>query len=280
MNTVSAQKFSFVLMTDIHYTKKYNAPKAFEKVIDTVNKMQPDFVLFGGDMIYDALRVPESEAISYAKDFSEAIKKINAPKYYAVGNHEHYSLYGKNPDTTNVLYGKKYFEYFWGKRYYSFDYQGWHFITLDNILLTEDRKYKGKIDSLQVNWLKKDLSSVPENTPIAILVHVPLITTLTQWYEGGTKANDKKIAAEDSEEILKLFKNKNLRLILQGHLHYFEALNIKDRTLIITAPSVSGRWWQGKQHDVEEGFIRFKINGDKISYDYIDYGWEATPWKE
>ncbi|MGN7783327.1 metallophosphoesterase family protein [Niabella sp. 22666] len=274
------QPFSFVFMSDVHYTEKFDAPKAFRKVVDTINAIKPDFVLVGGDIVYDALRVSEQEVTATTNAYLAIASKIKAPLHYAIGNHEVFKLYDRQADTTNAIFGKRFYEKYFGKRYYSFNHKGWHFMVLDNIFITHDRKYKGKIDSIQMEWIKEDLQTIDAKTPVAIVAHVPFITTLSQWYGGGTNANDDKVAAEDTHKVLACFKSHNLKLILQGHLHYFEALNVMDKTLVITAPSVSGKWWRGKQHNVEEGFIRLNINGDKVTYDYIDYGWEAKKSKQ
>lgn len=271
----SQDKFSFVFMSDIHYTTKFDAPKGFQMVVDTINKIKPDFIMAGGDIIYDALRVTEKEVVTNTNAYLKAAANIKAPIHYAIGNHEVFELYNKSADTSNQLFGKRFYEKYFGKRYYSFNHKGWHFMVLDNIFITPDRKYIGKIDSVQMAWIQQDLKTVDSTTPVAIMAHVPFITTLSQWYGGGTNANDDKVASVDSHKIIKLFDKKNLRLILQGHLHYFEALDIMNKTMVITAPSVSGKWWQGKQHDIEEGFIKLDIDGEKISYTYIDYKWDA-----
>lgn len=272
---LAQSKFSFVFMSDIHYTQKFDAPKGFQMLVDTLNRLNPDLVMVGGDMIYDALRVKEKELLGNTNAYLKAASKIKAPLHYAVGNHEVFQLYQKDADTTGALYGKRYYEKYFGKRYYSFDHKGWHFMVLDNIYITPDRKYIGKIDSTQLAWIRDDLKNVSDKTPIVIMMHVPLISTLSQVYGGGTNPNDDKVAAVDSHRLLRLFGSKNLRLVLQGHLHYFEALNILNKTMVITAPSVSGKWWRSKQHGIEEGFIRIDIDGDKMNYEYVDYGWEA-----
>src|SRR5690554_1019134 len=89
--------------------------------------------------------------------FLEKAKRINAPIYYAIGNHDHFALYNRDIEVDHPLYGKKYFEKHFGERYYSYDHKGWHFITLDNMTVTEDRKYIGRLDSIQLDWLQKDL---------------------------------------------------------------------------------------------------------------------------
>ena len=271
--------FTFIFMSDIHYHEKNNAPEALNMIIDTINSMNPDLVLVGGDIIYDAMRQTIEEAEDLSKSFLESIKRLKAPIYYAIGNHEHFGLYNQDIEESHPLFGKKFYEKYFGEKYYSFDHKGWHFITIDNMEVS-DRKYIGKVDSIQMEWLKNDIECVADSTPIVIMTHVPLITTLSQYYGGGTRANTNKLATENSNDLLKLFNNKNLKLVLQGHIHYFEALNVLNKTTFISAPSASGKWWLGKQHDIEEGFIRIDVKGDQFEYQYIDYGWVSPRQKQ
>lgn len=271
--------FTFIFMSDIHYHEKNDAPRALNIVIDTINSMKPDLVLVGGDIIYDVMRQTDEEAEELSKLFLKQMERLEAPIYYAIGNHEHFALYNRDIDEKHPLFGKRYYERFYGERFYSFDHKGWHFITLDNMEIN-DRKYIGKVDSIQMEWLKNDLESVSESTPIVIMAHVPLITTLSQYYGGGTKANTNRLAIENTNDVLKLFKDKNLKLVLQGHIHYFEALNVLNKTTFISAPSLSGKWWLGKQHDIEEGFIRIDVKGNEFEYHYIEYGWVSPREKQ
>lgn len=268
--------FRFIFMADVHYHDKNGAPEAFDMAIDTINKLNPDFILVGGDMVYDALRRSQEEAEKQGELFLEKVSKLNAPIYYAIGNHDHFALYNKMIDVDHPLFGKNFYEKYFGSRYYSFDHKGWHFITLDDMIVTEDRRYIGRVDSVQLEWLRKDIEQIADATPVVIMAHVPFITTLSQWYGGGINANNNKLAIENSGEILRLFKNKNLRLILQGHIHYYEALHILNKTTVISAPSFCGKWWMGKMNDMEEGFVQIDIlDNNNFEYKYIDYNWGA-----
>ena len=64
--------------------------------------------------------------------------------------------------------------------------------------------------------------------------------------------------------------------MLQGHVHWVEDINVKGKIRFITGGAVAGRpSWRGAQHN-EEGFMYMHIGQhDEISWDYIDYGWEA-----
>src|SRR5690606_24660890 len=110
---------------------------------------------------------------------------------------DHFALYDKKTATDHPLFGKRFFEKYFGPRYYSFDHKGWHFITLDDMVVTEERSYVGRIDSLQLAWLREDLEQVADSTPVVIMAHIPVITTFSQWNAGGTRANDNKLAIEN-----------------------------------------------------------------------------------
>jgi Icc protein len=264
--------FRFVFMADVHYHDKNDAPLAMDAAIDTINKLKPDLILVGGDMVYDALRRTQGAAEEQATLFLEKVAKLDAPVYYAIGNHDHFALYDKKTATDHPLFGKRFFEKYFGPRYYSFDHKGWHFITLDDMVVTEERSYVGRIDSLQLAWLREDLEQVADSTPVVIMAHIPVITTLSQWNAGGTRANDNKLAIENGRELLALCKKKNLRLILQGHIHYYEVLHILNKTTVISTPSFSGKWWMGKMNEMDKGFVVIDVKGDQIvDYFVVEY---------
>ena len=82
------------------------------------------------------------------------------------------------------------------------------------------------------------------------------------------------LVVENAREVLDLFEGHTLRLVLQGHLHYLEDIEVNG-THFITAGAVSGRWWSGSNHGVEEGFLMIYVKGDEFSWEYVDYGWEV-----
>ena len=78
----------------------------------------------------------------------------------------------------------------------------------------------------------------------------------------------------ERKDVLYLFWEHNLKLILQGHLHFLEEIYLNEQVHFITAGAVSGRWWKNRpESNPEEGFLMIYVNGEDIDYDYIDYGW-------
>jgi predicted MPP superfamily phosphohydrolase len=77
-----------VFLTDIHVQPERNAIEGFKKAIQKVNELKPDYVIIGGDLIFDALAVSFERADSLFNIYNELIKKIKAPVYNTMGNHD------------------------------------------------------------------------------------------------------------------------------------------------------------------------------------------------
>jgi hypothetical protein len=71
-----------------------------------------------------------------------------------------------------------------------------------------------------------------------------------------------------------MLRKKNLKLVLQGHQHYYEDLLV-DGVHFITGGAVSASWWDGPLGPLEEGFVMIRVYGDKFRTEYVDYGWKA-----
>jgi len=269
--------FSFAFLTDTHLQPERNAPAGFKQAIDTVNMLNPDFVITGGDQIMDALGQKQSRADSLYNLYIEMSQLFNMPVYNTMGNHEVFGIYEQSGvDPSNPLYGEKMFEERIGDRYYAFDHKGWRFYILDSVDEREDRSgYYGHIDSVQVEWLKEDLKTVDPSTPIAISVHIPFITIQTQLVNGSTAPNSEGLVITNARDVLLLFQEHNLRLVLQGHLHFLEDL-YAGGIHFITGGAVSASWWNGPRGEMEEGFLLVHVNGEDIDWEYVDYGWEVA----
>lgn len=267
--------FSFVFCTDIHVEPERNAVKGFTQAIDTINKLQPAFVITGGDLIMDALGQTYGRADSLYNLYQEVIKKFQMPVHNTMGNHEIYGIYKKSgADPSNPEYGEKMFEKRLGKSYYTFDYDGWKFMVLNSVEDTKQNKYIGFIDDEQIEWVKQELAKTDSQTPIVISTHIPFITAFAQKYSGSTVANDSSLVVVNAKEILDLFKGYNLKLVLQGHLHTVEDIYI-DGIHFITGGSVAAAWWTGPNMGFEEGFMLITVKGEDFDWKYVDYGWQV-----
>jgi 3',5'-cyclic AMP phosphodiesterase CpdA len=273
--TAEEPGFSFAFLTDIHVQPELRATEGFKAAIAKVNQLKPDFVITGGDLIMDALAQTPGRADSLYNLYVETSRGFNMPVHNTMGNHEVFGYYEKSGvDATHPLYGDKMFEKKLGRRYYVFEFNGWRFYILDSIDEWKEGGYYGYVDQEQMAWLKKDLARVDPETPIAISVHIPLISVFTQLDIGSTAPNGRGSVVTNSKDLLDLFKGHNLKLVLQGHLHSCEDIYVYG-IHFITVGAVSGGWWKGPHRGFEEGFLMVHVSGDEIETEYIDYGWQV-----
>ena len=271
----AANSFTFTFLTDIHVQPEKNAMQGLQQAIDSVNKINSDFVITGGDLIMDALGQRYSRADSLYNIYTGMIKGFKMPVYNTMGNHEIWGWYKESgADTTNPEFGKKMFEKRIGPLYQAFEHKDWKFFLLNSVQKNGTGGYMGTIDTLQRAWIREELSRTPADIPIVISTHIPFITTEAQIFGGSLKPNSAWETIANSKEVLALFKNHNLKLVLQGHLHFYEYMYVFGTTYI-TGGSVAASWWEGPYYGTEEGFLVVKVNGEKFSWEYKDYGWNV-----
>jgi 3',5'-cyclic AMP phosphodiesterase CpdA len=264
-NNSKCQEFSFAFLTDMHLSM--NNDKGFEgfrKAITHAMLNQVDFIITGGDNVdIDVLGDKKNSAESLYKKYKSELDKADINIYPTIGNHDRFM--GKdNPGLFNDGLFKKYFTH----AYYSFDYKNWHFIVLNSTQICEGDYC---VDKDQLTWLKNDLTNVSAATPIAISTHVPFLSVYYPVTEGKYVSTD---TFTNFKEVWDLFKDHNLKLVLQGHMHLYEEIKVKN-VQFITAGAVSASWWGGPYYGTEEGYLLINIEGNDFTWQYVDYGWEA-----
>jgi len=268
-------QFSFAFLTDIHLEPERHAIEGFRSAIEAVNSLNPEFVITGGDLVFDALSVKEQRADSLFNIYIECIRSLKMPFYNTMGNHDIFGAMresGISPE--NPLYGTKMYEAKLGKKYYSFEHKGWKFFVLRSVQITPDRKYTGAIDSAQMVWIREELANTDKSVPLVIISHMPFITSISQMKEGSMAANPDGLVVKNSKQVLDLFKEHRLKLVLQGHLHYVEDIYSKG-IHFITGGAVCAKWWQGPLDGMNEGFMMISVTGENISWNYVEFGWKA-----
>jgi 3',5'-cyclic AMP phosphodiesterase CpdA len=275
---IEPEGFSFAFLTDVHLMPMRNADDGFAKAIQTVNELDPDFVITGGDLIMDALGVSYDTADIQYNLYTSMLESFDMPVHNTLGNHEVFGWYqrsGTPPD--HPEYGKKMYENRIGPRYDVFEYKGWKFLILDSVIPNGEGGYMGGIDEGQIEWIKDVLAETDTAQPIIISTHIPFMTVATQLLKGATIPNPRGGVITNSKEVLDLFAGYNLKLVLQGHLHFLEEINVWG-TQFITAGAVSAGWWNGAYMKTEEGFLMVHIGeNNDFTWEYIDYGWEVEP---
>ncbi|PCE66115.1 metallophosphoesterase family protein [Sediminicola luteus] len=274
--------FSFAFLTDIHLQPERGAQKAFKKAIDSINALEIDMVVTGGDLVYDVLRGDSVRSNQLFQDYLKMSEQIQVPVKNTIGNHELYGIYPESDvseDHPDYYYGL--YERYMGPTYHSFDHKGWRFISVNSIM-KGNGKYIGKVDDKQFEWLAQLALKTPHDMSLVLVTHIPFLTTHPQRYGRGVPTTPNNLWIENGQAVLRLFEKHNLRLVLQGHLHWIEDIELHGKTRFLTGGSLAGRpsWRRGSRknngiHYDEEGFMVVHISGEEIDWEYIDIGWEA-----
>lgn len=194
-----AATFTFVQISDshigFHQPPNENPTATLKMAVDAINAMpvQPAFVIHTGDLTH--LSKP-----AQFDDASQTLRALRAPLFALPGEH----------DTIGSDGLKAYFSAFGRKDapqgWYSFDMAGTHFLSIVNVFNFEKM---GLIGKEQLDWIKKDLASQKQSTPIVVFAHVPLYTVYEPW----------GWMTEDGGAVVAMLQRFDNVTVLNGHIH-------------------------------------------------------------
>lgn len=273
--------FSFAFITDCHIQPELSGAEACRKCFRDVARGPFDFVIQGGDHVYDALEVGRERAQRLMDIYVETEQTIGLKIHHVIGNHDCWGVFPTSGVTPSASgYGKEYYKERFGPTYYSFDHKDVHFIVLDSIGLTGDRSYEGRVDAAQLRWMEGDLAKLSPNTRIIVVSHIPLVTALG-CYEplSWTHTPHNWTSVANSREVLERLHGSNVIAVLQGHSHVAETVMLNNIPFI-TGGAVSGNWWQGRFLGTAEGYMHITVRGHEVTAHYLGYGFNALHPKD
>ncbi len=265
-----------VFYTDVHARTEWETPNALMMAAASINAQKADLVIAGGDLITEGFDSTSETAAPRWDAYMAMHREIEADHHTTIGNHD---LVGAQPKDGSRPAADPRLDY---KRrlglkrtYRSFDALGYHVMLLDSLRVSGDEyKYHGWVSLEQREWIKEDLSRIPPGIPVVVVLHIPLLTALYNVTEGATSRAKPNRVVVNNTEVLALFEEHNLVLVLQGHLHVSELLRWRNATFI-TGGAICGKWWRGPYFGTEEGFNVLTLHRDRIEWEYVDYGWRA-----
>lgn len=179
---VEAFAFSFVVFGD-----NQGNNKVFGDLIKRIkNEKGLSFIVSVGDL------VPYGELAEYQKA-RRMIGQLNLPFYQTMGNHD------------GVNGGWRHFLSYFGRFYYSFDYEGDRFIFLNNA-------FKQSFDREQFAWLKQELAG-DKPRHVFVFMHKPVFDP-SEIYKSHVMSG-----RAVTEELMKLFAKCKVDYVFAGHIH-------------------------------------------------------------
>lgn len=221
-----------------------------------------------GDIAFDNLDTFEP--------LNQAIALIGIPWYNVLGNHD------INYDAANDKLSDETFERIYGPSYYSFDYGPAHFLVLDDVTWEaahdgQRAHYHGGFGEEQLQFIKNDLSMIPEDQLVVLMMHIPLT------------------GVDDRQDLYRLIEKRPATVSISAHTHYMEHRFIgkedgwqgPERHHHIVNVTVCGSWWRGQPDERgiphatmsdggPNGYSIMEFDGNTYSLDFRAAGRPST----
>ncbi|MEL1242109.1 calcineurin-like phosphoesterase family protein [Flavobacterium flavipallidum] len=218
------------VIDDVHHVGKLVTEELMDKEID--------FIVPLGDLSFDN--------VSIFDPLSQTLGLIGVPIFYTIGNHD------LNFTEKAFMDRDKSFEAIFGPSYYAFEYGKQLHIVLNNIYPLETKGYEGRLDAMQLTFLRNLIALEKEKfESVTVYMHIPLEEM------------------KDKEELITLVKPFENVFVAAGHTHtqyhnYFERNNQKPIHQLV-AGAVCGSWWQGP-HDIDQIPFALMYDGTPKGY--------------
>jgi hypothetical protein len=251
--------FSFVHASDPHIAPEVvDRTRRLRALVDSI---RPDFTIVTGDLVRDAMSQQEPLARSYFELFDAETRGFAKPMWTVPGNHDHFGIIPSRSHVpaTHPLYDRGMYRHYRGPDYYSFTYGGVHFVAL-NTLMPDDSAYYGRVDSLQLAWLRRDLATIAPGVPVVTFNHIPMVSAweiLTGFAdmplvasirrENGITKDRHTVA--NVQEVRAAMAGHPWVLALGGHMHAAEKLVFQTEgglTRFEQAAAIVGSWDNGE----------------------------------
>ena len=197
--------FQFVIMADRHGS---NRPGVFERSVELVNLLRPEFVMCVGDLVSGG--VDDAAALTAQwEEFDGWARKFEAPFFYVPGNH----------DMLNGSFGETVWKERLGHPYYLFTYGNVLFLCLNT-----EEEGGGKISVAQADYAR---TALEENAGVRwtlVFMHRPL------WMDGPNNGWDNVEAALGDRPYT----------VFAGHTHHYLMAERNGHDYVVLSTSGGG----------------------------------------
>ena len=266
-------KLRLVFFTDVHALDDDQTRLALARAARAINAEHPELVIGGGDLIYDGFELSVAAADPQWDAYMDFHRSIRAPVEVILGNHDLAAVRpadGTAPssDPRSVFRQKLGLDRTWRV----VDAEQYRLFLLDSVKISGgEYDYHGGISNEQLAWLADELGRTDTVTPLVVVTHLPLLSAMYLAMDGATTPVTPNLMVVNNNEVLELFAEHNLLLVLQGHLHAEEMLRWQGTTFI-TSGAICGNKWRGPKHGTPEGFGVVTLRPDRVDWEYKTYG--------
>ncbi|MDD2731515.1 MAG: metallophosphoesterase [Candidatus Portnoybacteria bacterium] len=230
------EKYSFVFISDSR-----SGDRVYSKIVNALVKRNPDFVVFGGDIL------PKMRNEDHWNNFLKLSAPIEVPFYLAPGNHD-------IEDEKSEEFWRKHVDLPGLETYYSFTVGDDLFVVLNSVESKSDRMITGE----QLGWLRRTLDPGKYEHQF-VFVHHPLFMWKGAFHE--KESLDRHPAERD--DLHRLFVEKKVDIVFHGHEHGYRRMDKDGVRYIIGAGAGSPLYSKSFHHfilvNIDDTLIRAKV---------------------
>jgi 3',5'-cyclic-AMP phosphodiesterase len=257
--------------------------------LSAIESLSPkaDFILFGGDLTHESPQLDFPAAEQLIDRFLKIWKDhTDLPTFFTFGNHDlvgtkNTAVNREDPRFAKGLYRMR-LEL--ERNFYAFRKGGWRFVVLDDVLPEPDGSYIGEFVEEQLSFLRSELRTDPQ-IPTVLCGHIPSVSVLPNLSlcgetrtTGAMIETPAALLAHNASALHAVLNETkaNVKLVLAGHLHHLEQIQI-DGASYINGGAICGNWWKGAQKGCPEGFMVLDLSRDgQVAAEYRSSGWKAV----
>lgn len=206
-----------------------------------------------GDLVWDAMNL-------YAP-YRQAVSNLGITMFQLMGNHDFNLLYKSMTQTDHPAdgYGEQNYYQSFGPANYSFNIGKIHVIAMKDIDYDGNKKYTERFTPEDLDWLRKDLSYVPEGSTVFLNVHAPVANNTVS--AGGN--------ARNANALFQLLRPYQVH-IFSGHTHFYENQQPAPTIYEHNIGAACGAWWAGHVNrcGAPNGYLVVEVKGDDVKWRY------------
>jgi hypothetical protein len=285
---VDQTNHTMLVFGDIHLFND-SSVKGFAKFRDEINILSGSgvwpcpYAMTLGDMSWDYYWYSTPFGLN---DYLSQMNGITGLQVFnTVGNHDHDMMIDSKTEyeaTGEDFSCQDSYRRLLGPTCYSFNIGGIHYMSIDNVITTDDgtgkdgRGHRRAITKTDMEWIRQDLSFVSKDTPIVVGMHIPLFNS-----KGGDYSS--KIAEYTS--ITSLFQGYDVTF-MSAHTHslYNHVVqNNGQKVVEWNTGAVCGDFWGSyKKHGINlcingspGGYRILTVSGKAMDSEYKATGFEG-----
>ena len=246
----SEEEYTFVQVTDSHVSTDRRSLQGVSDFVREVNALNPPprFVFNTGDLVNldKQLKASDQQGRAYFNNYAGLMNHLDMPYYNVAGDHTDSGYRLADFASDDHRRAKAMFWEYFGPNFFSFEYGRVHFVSVDNVYHTGEKKSHQFIPE-HLAWMEQDMANRGAGSVVVT---------------GSEKSLDLAMSG-----LADLGRKHHIALQLVGDDHIVSYS--EDPLPTRVGGSLSGVWWNGPCADLSpKGYMVYQVRGTELTCFY------------